>query len=121
MRYGMEYEEVHENMHMHRPEKKFKLHKIAVGAGKSRQHRAPTTFSSSGDISMKKSKTQRSLLYYKAMEDDEPQLPCADKLIFNTQKDALATATVAHYRYGGKVKPYKCNHCGLWHLASDYQ
>jgi hypothetical protein len=56
MRYGMDYEEIHENMHMHRPEKKYKAHKIAVGAGKSRHHRVPTTLSSSGDIAMKKGK-----------------------------------------------------------------
>lgn len=56
MRYGMDYEEIHENMHMHRADKKYKSHKIAVGAGKSRQHQVPTTLSSSGDIAMKKSK-----------------------------------------------------------------
>lgn len=52
------------------------------------------------------------------MEQDEPQLPCADKLIFDTEKDAIATATVAHYRYGGKMHPYRCRYCKLWHLSS---
>ena len=54
------------------------------------------------------------------METEEPQLPCADKLVFDSAKDAKATATVAHYRYGGAVKPYKCPYCDLWHLASSY-
>ena len=54
------------------------------------------------------------------MDESESTLPCADKLIFDTEKDALATATVAHYRYGGSLKAYRCKHCGLWHLASDY-
>ena len=56
MRYGMEYEEIHENIHIHRRERKYRLHKIAVGVGKSRHHKVPTTFSSTGDIAMKKSK-----------------------------------------------------------------
>lgn len=56
MRYGMEYEETHENMHTHRRERKYKSHKIAVGAGRSRHVRIPTTFSSTGDIAAKKSK-----------------------------------------------------------------
>ena len=49
---------------------------------------------------------------------DEDQLPCEDKLVFETQKDAQATANVSHYRYGGQVRPYRCRHCGYWHLAS---
>ena len=54
-------------------------------------------------------------------EDDRPQeevLPCKDKLVFDTKKEAEATANVAHYRYGNKMKVYKCRHCGLWHLSS---
>ena len=51
--------------------------------------------------------------------DEETPLPCADKLIFDSKADAQATATVAHYRYGGSVKPYHCAHCDMWHLASS--
>jgi hypothetical protein len=52
---------------------------------------------------------------------DEPApLPCSEKLAFDTKKDAQATATVARYRYGGKLKVYRCRYCNLWHLATDY-
>jgi hypothetical protein len=47
-------------------------------------------------------------------------LPCDDKLVFDTKKDAEATANVAHYRYGNKLKAYVCRYCGLWHLSSNY-
>jgi hypothetical protein len=52
-------------------------------------------------------------------ENEQSGLPCEDKLAFDTQKEALATANVAHYRYGNKMKVYKCKHCGLWHLSSQ--
>jgi hypothetical protein len=52
-------------------------------------------------------------------EDEQPELPCKDKLRFDTQKEAAAAATVALYRYGNKMKVYKCRHCGLWHLSSQ--
>jgi hypothetical protein len=55
------------------------------------------------------------------MNDDNPNaLPCDDKLAFDTKKDAEATANVAHYRYGNKLKAYICRYCGLWHLSSNY-
>ena len=53
--------------------------------------------------------------------DDEPvALPCDDKLAFDSKKDAEATANVAHYRYGNKLRAYVCRYCGLWHLSSNY-
>lgn len=53
------------------------------------------------------------------MNEDEPhELPCKDKLAFDTKKEAEATANVARYRYGTKLKVYRCRHCGLWHLSS---
>jgi hypothetical protein len=53
------------------------------------------------------------------MEDLEPPvLPCADKLVFDTEKQAKVAANVAEYQHGTKLKAYKCRHCGLWHLAS---
>lgn len=47
-------------------------------------------------------------------------LPCADKLVFDTQKQAQAAATVAEYQHGTKLKTYQCRYCGLWHLSSSY-
>lgn len=51
---------------------------------------------------------------------DEQPLPCADKLAFETVKEARTTATVSEHRYGGKLKAYKCRHCHLYHLATAY-
>lgn len=47
-------------------------------------------------------------------------LPCTDKLAFDTKKAADASAVVADYQHGTKLKSYMCKHCGLWHLASRY-
>jgi hypothetical protein len=52
-------------------------------------------------------------------ETDENPLPCADKLAFDTQKQAQAAAVVAEYQHGTKLKTYRCKHCGLWHLSSN--
>lgn len=60
------------------------------------------------------------LLHLNMQQEDTPKLPCADKLAFDTQKEAQASATVAEYRYGNKLKVYSCKHCGLWHLSSRY-
>jgi hypothetical protein len=54
------------------------------------------------------------------MNSDESTLPCADKLSFDTRKQAQAAAVVAAHQHGAKLRPYQCRHCGLWHLASDY-
>jgi hypothetical protein len=51
-------------------------------------------------------------------DHEEVALPCAEKLAFDTKKEADATANVAHYRYGSRVHSYKCRFCGLWHLSS---
>lgn len=45
-------------------------------------------------------------------------LPCADKLAFETREAASATSTVSEWRYGSKLKIYKCQYCHLYHLAS---
>lgn len=50
----------------------------------------------------------------------EEVLPCADKLAFDTRKQAQATATTAEYQNGSSVEPYKCNYCKLWHLSTKY-
>ena len=60
------------------------------------------------------------MLYYGDMDPDEiDELPCSEKLTFDTQKQAAATANVTEYRYGSKLKPYRCPHCQLWHLSSN--
>ncbi len=48
------------------------------------------------------------------MED----LPCHEKLAFDTKEAAQGAATYAQYLHGTKLKVYKCRHCQLWHLAS---
>jgi len=50
--------------------------------------------------------------------DDITGLPCADKMAFNTKTDAEATAVVADWQHGTKLRPYLCRHCNLWHLSS---
>ena len=51
---------------------------------------------------------------------DQSDLPCAEKLAFNTQKDAKAAALTAQYKHGDRLKIYQCKHCQLWHLTSSY-
>jgi hypothetical protein len=53
------------------------------------------------------------------MDDKETALPCANKIAFDTQKEAQAAATLVAHRYGSRLKPYRCTHCDLWHLASN--
>jgi hypothetical protein len=52
------------------------------------------------------------------MSEDTTELPCAEKLVFDTREQAQASATVAEYQHGAKLKTYRCRYCGLWHLAS---
>lgn len=51
----------------------------------------------------------------------EDGLSCQDKLAFDTKEQAEASAVVADYQHGTKLKIYLCKDCGLWHLASDYK
>ncbi len=48
------------------------------------------------------------------------KLPCADKLAFDTPEAAQATGTVSEWRYGSKLKAYRCKHCRLYHLSTAY-
>ena len=57
------------------------------------------------------------LRYDRGMQPDE--LPCHEKLAFDTQKQAQAAATVALYQHGATLKTYICRHCQLWHLSSN--
>lgn len=51
-------------------------------------------------------------------ESTVDELPCHDKLAFDTKKQAETTATVVEYRYGSTVRAYRCQYCHLWHLSS---
>lgn len=55
------------------------------------------------------------------MNESSEALPCAGKLTFETPDAAQATGTVSEWRYGSKLKVYKCRYCHLYHLASDYE
>ncbi len=50
--------------------------------------------------------------------DEDKVLPCAEKLAFDTPKQAKAAATVALHQHGTELQIYQCRHCSLWHLAS---
>jgi hypothetical protein len=55
------------------------------------------------------------------MDDQPEQMPCAEKLAFNTKKEADVAANVAEYQRGIALQSYRCQHCGLWHLSSHTQ
>jgi len=45
---------------------------------------------------------------------------CADKLVFDTRKQAEASATTLKWQRGVRLKAYMCTECELWHLSSEY-
>ncbi len=51
--------------------------------------------------------------------DEEQKLPCADKLAFDTEKQAKMAAIKAAWDYDAKLVVYKCKYCKLFHLASS--
>ena len=51
--------------------------------------------------------------------EDSDALPCADKMVFDTQEEAEAVGVAAEWQYGGALKAYQCRYCGLWHLSSN--
>lgn len=53
------------------------------------------------------------------MMEENNALPCADKLAFDTAKEANAAGAAADWQYGASLKAYKCRHCHLWHLSSQ--
>lgn len=59
--------------------------------------------------------------YHSGMTSEATELPCTDKIAFDTVEAARATATVSEHRYGTKLKVYRCRHCGLYHLASEHE
>ena len=54
------------------------------------------------------------------MDVEPTELPCVEKLAFDTKKQAEAAATVADYQRDIKLAPYQCQYCSLWHLKSVY-
>lgn len=54
-----------------------------------------------------------------AFADESEKTKCAQKLVFNSRKEAEASAVALEHQRGVKLKAYKCRHCGLWHLSSS--
>lgn len=50
---------------------------------------------------------------------EDKELPCADKLAFDSKSQAEGSAVAIKWQRGTKLKAYVCKHCGLWHLASN--
>ena len=42
---------------------------------------------------------------------------CESKSRFDTQEKAQRYAEKGHARSGWKIRPYKCEHCELWHIT----
>lgn len=57
------------------------------------------------------------LVYLKTMEEVAP-LPCVDKLVFDTKKQAQDMAVSVEWQHGTVLKAYQCQYCHLWHLSS---
>jgi hypothetical protein len=57
--------------------------------------------------------------YFTDNDENEPALPCSEKLAFDTLREAMAAANVAEYQHGAQVRPYECLYCGLWHLTTS--
>jgi hypothetical protein len=55
-----------------------------------------------------------------AQGDDVQKLPCAEKVAFDTKKEAAAAGSAAEWQYGGSLKAYQCQYCRLWHLSSNF-
>jgi hypothetical protein len=58
--------------------------------------------------------------YYRLVNEDAENnpLPCAEKLVFDSQQAAEAAANIADYQHGMKLKIYRCRYCDLWHLST---
>ena len=52
-------------------------------------------------------------------DDEEANLPCADKLAFGTETEANTAKIVAQLQRNLVLNVYFCRHCKLWHLASS--
>lgn len=47
------------------------------------------------------------------------ELPCKDKMRFDSQKAANAAATALRHQRGNQLRSYRCHHCNLWHLTGQ--
>lgn len=56
---------------------------------------------------------------YDMTDDPSQELPCSEKIAFDTQQEAQAAATTTHWHYGLELYAYKCRYCNLWHLSSQ--
>lgn len=54
-------------------------------------------------------------------ESDENQLPCADKITYDSKEAATGAAAAVEWQRGLGLKAYQCRYCSLWHLATDYK
>jgi hypothetical protein len=52
---------------------------------------------------------------------DGPWQPCADKLSFDTEREAKSAATAVAWQRGATLAPYHCKSCGLWHLTTRHK
>ncbi len=52
-------------------------------------------------------------------DHEEANLPCANKLAFDTENEANAAKIVAQLQRNLVLKVYFCRYCQLWHLASS--
>ncbi len=57
-----------------------------------------------------------------SMDQESDTSSCDAKLAFDTKQQAQAVAVTSKYQRGDKpkLKVYRCQHCRLWHLATDY-
>ncbi len=53
------------------------------------------------------------------VETETNELPCIEKLVFDSKDEAEAMATTLHWQRGEVLKAYRCKHCQLWHLSSN--
>lgn len=48
----------------------------------------------------------------------ENALPCADKITYESQSEAVGAAAAVEWQRGTSLKAYVCRYCQLWHLAT---
>ncbi len=53
------------------------------------------------------------------MPEEQVPLPCTDKMAFDTQGAAEASALTVSWQHGTTLTAYLCQHCSLWHLSSS--
>ena len=52
-------------------------------------------------------------------DENNTGLPCADKISFETKREAGAAGVAADWQHGAVLRPYRCRHCTLWHLTTQ--